>query len=348
MKRSVFFVRLVLCLVIAGIVVACAGTVPRPATTDAAPSLTWPAPPAAERIRFVQAFSRPEEIGIKPGIFSRLVALVAGAEEHRLVRPMCVATAPDGTLFVGDPGARGVHRFRLSANRYDLLLAEGGQPLPSPVGLAVDASGTVYVVDSELRRLYTATAAAKALKPLTLAVELDQPTAVAIDMARNRISVVDTKAHAVKVFGLDGRLLFTVGRRGAGDGEFNYPVSVWFGADGGFLVADSLNFRIQRFDAEGRFLSRFGSLGDAEGDFSRPKGVALDSHGHIYVVEGLFGVVQIFSASGEYLLSFGGLGESAGSFWLPTGIFVDGGDAIYVADSRNGRVQVFRYTGGTS
>ena len=345
MKRASFLHRLVLSLTAAGIV-ACAPTAPR-RPADAALPLAWPAPPGAERIRFVQAFSRPEEIGIKPGFLSRLVAFISGDDERRLVRPMCVAAAPDGTLFVGDPGARGVHRFRLSANRYDLLCAEDGQPLPSPVGLAVDTAGTVYVVDSELGRLYTGPAEAKALKPLALAAELVQPTAVAVDVARERIFIVDAKAHAVKVFGLDGRFLFTVGRRGAGDGEFNYPVSVWLGADGGFWVADSLNFRLQRFDAEGRFLSRFGSLGDAEGDFSRPKGVALDSHDHVYVVEGLFGVVQIFSAAGEYLLSFGTLGESAGSFWLPAGIFVDGRDTIYVADSRNGRVQVFRYTGGT-
>jgi DNA-binding beta-propeller fold protein YncE len=315
--------------------------------TETAPPPVWPAEPAPPRIAYVRAFSQPADLGIGKGLLERLGEIVFGAAESRLVRPMAVVVV-ERTIFVADPGAKGVHRFDGARARYDLLRVEGGAPLLSPVALARGAEGAVYATDSALAKVFVLRPGAGAFTPLPLKAVLRQPTGIAHDAATGRLYVTDTSTHQVHAFERDGTLAFSVGGRGTGNGEFNYPTLIWCGADGRLYVNDSLNSRIQIFDRSGRHLSSFGRAGDGTGDLARPKGLATDAHGHVYVVDALFHAIQIFDASGRFLLSVGTHGRERGEFWLPAGIFSDSDGTLYVADSYNRRVQVLRYIGGAT
>ncbi len=333
--------RTALALIVLLALGACAPAALKP--EEQAP-LVWPDLPNPPRIAYVRQFSRPDDIGIAKGFFQRLAELIVGANEARLIRPMAVV-ASKGVVYVADPGASGVHRFDPAAARYDLIVAEGGQALPSPVGLALGSEGEVYVTDSDLAKVFVIRPGAKVATPLALP-EMAQPTGIAFDRSSGNLYVVDTGAHRVNVFKRDGALAFSIGRRGDADGEFNYPTLIWLDPAGRLYVTDSLNFRIQVFDRQGKFLSKFGQAGDGSGDNMRPKSVATDSYGHVYVVDALLNALQIFDAKGSYLLSVGGIGGDRGEFWLPAGIFIGENDTIYVADSYNQRVQVLRYIGG--
>ena len=309
------------------------------------PPLVWPGAPEPPRVAYVQAFSRAEDLGIRKGLLQRFADLLFGAEDTRIVRPMAVVEA-GGLLYVADPGVRGVHRFDRAGGKYDLLVRSDRQPLPSPVGLARGAAGEVYVTDSALRKVFVIRPQSKAVEEVLLRAELRQPTGIAVDAATGRLFVVDTGAHRLLVFERDGALVATVGERGIGQAQFNYPTLLWRDPAGRLYVTDSLNFRVQVLDAQGGFLSQFGRHGDGSGDLARHKGVATDRHGHIYVVDGLLHALQIFDPAGRLLLGIGGQGRERGEFWLPAGIFIGEGDIIYVADAYNQRVQVFRYIGG--
>lgn len=309
--------------------------------------LVWPPEPAAPRLVFVRAFSRPDDLGISKSFFQKLADVVFGGSEARLVRPMAVVAAGT-TLFVADPGARGVHRLDPAEGNYDFIGAEGGVPLASPVALARGANGDIYVSDSAQGRVYVLRPGAKVVAPLALGAVLRQPTGIAYDPVARRLIVVDTAAHQIHFFNADGSLATSVGRRGSGDGEFNYPTLLWRASDGRLYVTDSLNFRTQILDPQGAFLTKFGKAGDASGDLARQKGIATDRYGHIYVVDALLNALQIFDHTGRFLLSVGDLGTDRGEFWLPTGIFIAEDDTIYIADSYNRRVQILRYIGGPS
>ncbi len=333
-------------LLTAALLSACAQP---PSTPSAAePLRVWPAPPAAARLVYAYSITRPEDVGITKGFFTRLGEWLIGPEDHRLVRPMAVVVDAAGIVYVADPGVKGVHRFDITRHRYDLLRRAGGAPLPSPVGLALGPRGDVYVTDSALDAVFTISPGAQAVAPFALDAPLAQPTGIACDRASGRLYVVTTGDHQVKIFAPNGALQTAFGRRGGGDGEFNYPTLLWRDDAGGLWVTDSLNFRVQRFDAAGRFLGKFGRLGDSSGDHARPKGVATDRAGHVYVVDSLFHALQIFDASGAFLLNVGAQGREPGEFWLPAGVFVAADNHIYVADAYNQRVQVFRYVGGAS
>jgi DNA-binding beta-propeller fold protein YncE len=335
--------RLAAALACAALLTACAQT----PTRSEEPPLFWPPAPAQARIAYVKTIARPEDLGIERGFLRRLVDFVFGRTEERLVRPMAIV-GTGGLLFVADPGARGVHRFDRKNGDYEVIRRAKGRLLASPVGLALGAGGDVYVADSELRTVFVIRAGTSVAAPLALAAELRQPTGIAYDAASGRLFVADTGAHCVRVFGRDGALLATIGRRGTDPGEFNYPTLLWRSAKGRLYVTDSMNFRVQIFDAENHFVAKFGGSGDGGGDLPRQKGVATDQYGHVYIVDSLFHAVQIFNEAGQLLLSFGALGRGRGEFWLPTGIFIGPDDEMYVADSYNRRVQVFRYIGGAT
>lgn len=318
-----------------------------PAQAGEQARLVWPREPAPPRVEFVRAFSRPADLGIGKSFLARLKDLLFGEADNRIIRPMAV-TAGGGVIYVADPGAKGVHRFDTAGGDYTLITATDEAPLPSPVGLARGAAGEVYVADSRLAQVFVIRPGAKEAMPLHLDVKLTQPTGIAFDAASGRLYVADTAAHRIHIFERDGSLAGSLGRRGTGDGEFNFPTYLWRTPQGRLYVTDSLNFRIQVFDARGQFVGKFGRQGDGTGDAGRQKGVATDRHGHVYVVDALFHAFQIFDATGRLLLQVGDRGQDRGEFWLPTGIFIDQDDdgMIYIADSYNQRIQVFRYIGG--
>lgn len=309
------------------------------------PPRVWPDAPAAPRIAFVTAFSQPEHLGIRGGFVQRLADFLFGARDARLVRPMAVAAVGE-VVYVGDPGAKGVHRFDRAAGRYDLVQAADGKPIAMPVGIARGSGGDIFVTDSASGEVLRIRPGAAAAERVALGAPLGRPTGIAVDPATGHLYVADTAAHRVQVFGRDGALLQSIGGRGTADGEFNYPTLLWRDAAGRLYVTDSLNFRVQIFDERGRFLGKFGRVGDGTGDAARQKGVATDRYGHVYVVDSLFHAFQVFDRDGRFLLSVGEPGRAQGEFWLPTGIFIGEDDTIYVADSYNRRVQMFRYVGG--
>jgi len=132
-----------------------------------------------------------------------------------------------------------------------------------------------------------------------------------------------------------------IGKRGPGEGQFNFPTHI--AAKNGFIyVVDALNFRVQVFDGSGKFIRVFGSPGRGGGNFSKPKGIAVDGQRRIFVADAMFDNVQIFNSEGRFLYYFGGPGQGQGEFWMPTGIMVDSDDTIWVADTYNNRIQVFK------
>lgn len=308
--------------------------------------MVWPSPPDAPRVAYVTSFSTPADLGIRKSFAAWVSEIISGSSTVHLIRPMAIAVTPDGTIYVADPGAEGVHRFDTKDGKYQLIRGEQGRILPSPVALAAGPSGEIYITDSQLSALFVVEPGTTEAVRMPLQATLAQPTGVALEPASGRLFVVDTGDHKVKVFARDGAFLMSFGHRGSGAGEFNFPTMIWRNKLGQYLVTDTLNFRIQIFDADGRYLGQFGQIGDATGHHAQPKGIASDSEGHIYVVDSLFHSVQLFDPFGTYLLTLGQQGHERGEFWLPTGIYIGERDTIFVADSYNKRVQVFRYLGG--
>lgn len=308
------------------------------------PDVFWPDPPDKPRIKFVRSFESKNDVG-----GPSLRELLVGSDQAlALYQPMGLALSQDGQrLYVADRAWNLVFVFDFKTGALGTIGDQERYPLAWPVGVALDGKENVYVSDTGTRTVRVYDKNGQFLKGIGKDL-LVRPTGVAVDAARGRVYVVDTgqndtpEAHRVKVFDLDGALLREIGRRGDGDGEFNFPTFASVDAQGRLYVVDSVNNRIEVFDAEGKFLRKFGQSGDRIGDFARPKGVAVDSFGNIYVVDSRWSNVQIFNQEGQLLMIFAGVGSYPGLLLNPTAVAIDHQNNIYVSDTLGRRVSVYQ------
>jgi sugar lactone lactonase YvrE len=138
------------------------------------------------------------------------------------------------------------------------------------------------------------------------------------------------------------------GKKGAGPGEFNFPIGVAVTHAGDVLVTDFYNRRIQRFDADGAFLSEMPLA-------QTPGPIILDQNDRMYISH--FGAMQpdgqqrpdkiaVYDPSGKLLHEWGKTGTGDGEFNYPGGLAVTPEGQLYVADQTNRRVQRFDAASG--
>lgn len=296
---------------------------------------TWPRA-GGRVVRYLGELREPAHVGITPTFWEQLWGWLSGTDEKTaLYRPQAVACADDGRVAVADPGNHAVRLYDAAHNRH-LRLAEG---LKTPAGLAF-AGATLLVADAEAQALLAFDAAGRPVPVGAQVPALSRPAGLAYDAAGRRVFVVDVTQHRVHVLSLTGAPPSSLGERGDGPGQFNYPTHAAWGGER-LYVTDSLNSRVQVFDAQLRFVRALGGLGDTPGDSPRPKGVAVDGAGTVWVVDGAFDAVQAFDADGALMAVIGGAGVGPGKLWLPGGAAVDRAGRLWLADTWNQRVQVF-------
>lgn len=316
-------------------------------TTDAPEApLQWPYAPAPAKVRYgwsLTGIARDRDAATMLG--SVLLGRDRASGEFAL--PVAVATGTDGRLAVADRGCACVHLYLPQAAQALRLTGSGDERLVSPVGLAFDDANRLFVTDSAGALWSFDAAGAKRFVVREAGGEkLGRPTGIVWAPDRRVLHVVDTTAHAVRTFDAEGRPVASFGRRGAGEGELNFPTYIARSPEGDLFVTDTMNFRVAIFGADGRAAGSFGRHGDGSGDFAMPKGIAVDADGVVYVVDALFDNVQLFNRRGDFLLTLGARGTGFGEFWLPSGAYLADQGRLYVCDTYNRRVQVFGIEGG--
>jgi streptogramin lyase len=196
----------------------------------------------------------------------------------------------------------------------------------SPMGVAVDNTGNVYVADYENDLIRKITPA----------------------------GLVSTLAGKAGVSGL------TDGADTAA--RFNLPESLAVDADGNIYVADNGNNAIRKITPAGvvSTLAGGGTAGNANGtgraaSFNSPFGIAVDAAGSIYIADSgnnlirkitQDGVVSTFAGSGAR-----GAGNGAGnaaSFNTPAGVAVDAAGNVYVSDENNNLIRKISAAGAVT
>jgi DNA-binding beta-propeller fold protein YncE len=315
--------------------------------------IRWPPPPEIARVKFVRAFSNADEMS--SGGFRTALRLVVPASPDAIVmQPTGLALSVDEQrLYIACSSVSKVLRADLAKGDLDVIAEEPGHDPASPFGVAVDGDDRLYVSDMLKNEVLVFGPDGKFVRRIA-GPQLDKPNAIAIDRRRQLLYVVNgvhggSQHHRVEVFSLTGEHLRTIGTRGNGPGQFNFPAQLTVGPDGALYVADMLNFRVQVFDAEGEVLGMFGTIGNGQpGTFDKAKAVALDAFGNIYVTDSAQGNVQIFNPKYQVLMSFSGRATAPGFMLLPGAIAIDSKNHIYVADFAAGAVNEFQLVNSTA
>ncbi|HEX3385158.1 MAG TPA: NHL repeat-containing protein, partial [Mucilaginibacter sp.] len=228
--------------------------------------------------------------------------------------PFGVATDGSGNVYVADAGNNMIRLISPAG----MVSTFAGTGVPgsadgmdtatfnSPMGVAADQAGNVYVADYEnhlVRKITSAgvvsTIAGKAGIPgftdgADTAARFSLPEALAVDAAGN-VYVADTGNDAIRKIAPDGTVttLAGSGTRGNANGKsasFNSPFGIAADAAGNVYVADSGNNLIRKITPGGAVATFAGNglrgAGNGAGNssaFNTPAGLAIDATGNIYV-----------------------------------------------------------------
>ena len=305
-------------------------------------TLVWPPAPEEPRVTYIATFTGERDFR-KVSTLDTLIGNAEPGAGNNLKKPYGV-TAKGDKFYVTDTAEGRVYVFDRKKREVSFIGDKPRGKLKLPVGLATDNKGRLFVSDAKLKKVYGYDSNGTLKVAIGKAGEFARPAGIAINNELERLYVVDSSAHLVKVYDLKGEQLFTFGERGMEEGTFNYPTNIAVDRrNGNVAIVDTQNFRVQVFDKDGEFLMTFGKIGDSVGHFARPKGIGIDSDGNMYVTDAAFSNFQIFNDKGQVLMYLGGPGSAQGKFQLPAAAYIDENDILYVVGNFFGRVQLFQY-----
>jgi len=221
-----------------------------------------------------------------------------------------------------------------------------------PSGLALDASGNIYVADTKNHRIvkldpYGNVAAIWGQKGSGLN---DFYYPYGITMAPNGyLYVCDTGNCRIKKMTTSGSVVHLWGSRGTGNTQFDWPLGICADPSSNIYVADSGQFRgdtgwgncIKKFDANGNFLAKWGAFSEQ----ALPNGYAVPSsitywpaQNQVFITDTMHNRVCVTTNTGTWVNSYTGPSDLPLSY--PRGICYSGSNQFfYVADTNHDRVR---------
>ena len=212
---------------------------------------------------------------------------------------------------------------------------------PSPVDVAADAAGRMYVADSYAGTVFRFSPGGFFIDSLA---GLASPLCIAVD-AGGRMYVGSQESGSVAVYDRDFNLVFKLG---SGDGEFGHPGDIAVDSTGTVYVVDTKNNRVSLWDANGNFIDLLGEPGDGNGQFNRPLSVAIDEIDQkIIVLDRSNGArVQFFDmATRTFQSSWYKYSTAIGGLIRPQQIAVDALHRLYISESAQNIVLVYDTAG---
>ena len=274
-------------------------------------------------------------------------------------RPVSVAFAGNGTMYVGDSGNGRVQAFspggdyassiRMPPHPAAANASAGGAAPAAPTYVAVDdSSGTILVSASAADTVYElAVSNGSVVRTFGGPAVLDGPEGVLLH-SNGRVYVADSGGDRIVAFERDGAQAGTIGFPGHGPLEFGQLFDLAVERDGRIAAADSGNDRVQLAvrAANGSYVhaGSFGGRGTGDGEMREPRGIDTGPNGDIFVADHENGRVQRFDGNGAYVSQFPVAGPG-GAALAPLGLAVGPDGSVHVASFGDDSIHRFAQDG---
>ena len=214
-----------------------------------------------------------------------------------------------------------------------------------PQGIAVDASGSVYIADTNHGRVLKETLAAGNYSESVIGRGLlTSPGGIALDGAGN-VYVADHATGAVYEETPSGGT-YTQGTIASG---LNSPEGVAVDGGGNLYIADTYNNQVLKLGWTGSGYAAPETIANsAANGLLNPYGVAVDGGGNVYIADTFNSrVLQLPWTGSGYGTANTVANPDANGLSYPFDVAVDGVGNVYIADYGNGRVLKETLSGGS-
>jgi hypothetical protein len=211
-------------------------------------------------------------------------------------------------------------------------VAAGLSTLPNAI--AVDSTGSVYVVEMGTGRILKFDATGRVLDrwgaPPGADDALRKPFGIAVG-PDDSVYVTELGGDRVRRFDSGGESAGRWGRSGAGRGEFREPRGIAVDGEGTVYVVDGLNRRVQTFSPGGDPRDAWDGEGEGGARFEAPLGISLDGS-MVAVTDVGAARVRIFTPDGKPLAGWGYQPPLAPHRFWPHAVAVHDGGRVSVCD----------------
>ncbi len=207
--------------------------------------------------------------------------------------PVYLAVSPvNGDVYVGDRGAGKVYVYA-GDGTYRSTFTPKTTLAFSPLGLAVDKDGKLYVVDAggskpADHRILVFASDGTLLNTLGKG-KLNFPNALVVG-PQGQLYVADSNNGRVILIDDKGTIT-TLLSRGIGDGDLGLPRGMALDDRGRLFVVDTTDHMVRLFTTSSSpttppsYVASFGDQGREDGKFMFPNGLAADVRGRVYVTD---------------------------------------------------------------
>jgi sugar lactone lactonase YvrE len=248
------------------------------------------------------------------------------ATAAQLNNPAAVAVDPAGNLFIADQNNNRIRMVNTAgvittlSGRTLGFSGDGGPAvsaqLSGPRGVAVDATGNVFIADSGNNRIRMV----------------------------DRGGIINTVAGSTTGFSGDEGQAVSAG--------LSFPVDVAVDALGNVFIADRGNFRVRQISPDGVIHSAAGVSDDGgpanAAQLNYPNGIAVDAAGNLFIADtdsqrvrkiSPDGIITTVAGNGTSGFRGDGGPASFAELSYPAAVAVGGSGNLYIADTRNQRIR---------
>jgi uncharacterized protein (TIGR03437 family) len=302
-----------------------------------------------------------------------------------LYQPFAVAVDASGNFYIADTVNYRVRKVSalgtistIAGNQFYKYGGDGGPAtaasLNSPLGLAADSAGSLYIADTQNHRVRKVsragimTTVAGTGAPgysgdgvAATTAKLKSPKGVALDAAGN-LYICDSDNHRIRKVGANGFISTLAGNGSAGysgDGvaatrsSLAWPNGIALDATGNLYIADFGNGRVRMVAPAGTITTVAGNgtagfSGDGgqatAASLTNPSGVAVDLAGNVYIAAdnrvrqvGRDGAITTVAGNGTAAFSGDGGPAAAASLRNPVAVAIDGSGNLLIGDGNRVR-----------
>lgn len=171
---------------------------------------------------------------------------------------------------------------------------------------------------------------------------LDKP--MDVTKIGNNIYVTDTNHQQVQVFDSSGNFAFKFGKKGTGQGQFEFPYGITGDQNGNVYVADLYNGKISIFTPQGKFIRYFTDDKKNQSFLASPAGLRIINN-ILFVTDIKTSRVLEYSLEGKKLMEISNASSKDDPLSAPNAVTVDQNKDIVVSDTGNQRIVMYDQTG---